>query len=372
MVGATKDVARKVQRDKLMDWAKVMTYQSIFALFPMLLIGVSILGFVGQGQLYEDMLAKVREVAPESLVQPIEDFLSSATTAGGASIALALSLLVALNAASGALGAAGTSLNVVLGVQEERGLVRRKATSIGWTLVLIVLIALALMMVFLGGPLAGWAFDQIGVGGTAVTAWTFIRWPLAAVVLMLAWAIIYRFAPDGDERSFRFISPGAVIGVVLWLAASLAFFFYVSNFGSYNRTYGAFATAIILLLWLWISNLALLLGAAINAVIDERACGISHAPEGTEAARARAGKGADAGPAAADRAADGPDRDDRRAPAPATPRERAAARGGASPPAQPVGSSAPPRRAGLAGGLALAALAFLALLPARRGKDSKR
>jgi membrane protein len=329
VVAVGKDVVKQVQRDQMTDWAKVMTYQSIFALFPMLLLGVSILGFIGQGQLYADMLEQVEEVAPESLVQPISDFLANATTASGAGIAFVIGLLLALNGASGALAAAGKGLNVVLGVEDDRGFVRKKGGQVFWTLVLIVLISATLIMIFLGGNLASWVFDQIGLGDTAVTIWTYARWPAAALVLMLAWAIIYKVAPDGGNRAFRFISPGAVIGVLVWLAASLAFFVYVQNFGSYSEAYGAFATAIILLLWLWISNLALLIGAEINAVLDERKRGISHEPEGLAVAGQRSDKGADGAPGV-------------------------------------VRGEAPRRRGGIAGGLALTALAFLALLPARR------
>ena len=158
--------------------------------------------------------------------------------------------------------------------------------------------------------------------------------------MMLVYAIVYRVAPDADERRFRFLTPGSVIGVLIWAVASGAFFLYVSNFSSYNRTYGAFATAVVLLIWLWLSNLCLLVGGEINAVLDERRCGVSHEPEGMAVARQRGDAGA---------------------PSPDAPP-------GATGAVQPQTVRAVPRRGGLAGGLALVALAMLALLPARRAR----
>ena len=290
------EVFRKVQRDQLTDRAGAMTYQSLMAFFPALLLGVSLLGLIGQGSLYADMIEQVRDVAPPELVQPIQDLLASAasTSSDTAITALVIALLLGLNGASGALAAAGKGINVVLGVKEDRGFVHRKVHDIGWTLLLIVLVSIAFGLVLLGGGLAEWVFDRLGLGGLALTVWSIVRWPLAVLVVMLVYAIVYKVAPDADERRFRFITPGAVIGVLAWLVASGAFFLYVTQFSSYNRTYGAFATAVVLLIWLWISNLALLMGAEINAVLDERRCGVSHAPEGAQVARQRADAGADA------------------------------------------------------------------------------
>jgi membrane protein len=338
VIPIAKDVAKQVQRDQLTDRAAAMTYQVLMALFPALLLGISILGLIGQGSLYQDILEQVRDVAPADLVEPLEKFLDSVTTSDTASITFVIALVLGLNGASGALAAAGKGINVVLGVQEDRGFIKRKLHDMGWTLLLIVLVSVALGLVFLGGGLAEWAFDQIGLGDWAVTLWSIARWPAAIALMMLVYAIIYRVAPDADERRFRFLSPGAVIGVLIWAIASGAFFMYVSNFGSYNKTYGAFATAVILLVWLWLSNLALLVGAEINAVLDEREHGISHDPEGMQAADQRTDKGAPSGVGAETK----------------TTTHAIVGR----------------RPGGLASGLALAGLAFLALLPARRGRKA--
>jgi len=296
LLATAKEVVAKVQRDQLTDRAGAMTYQTLMAIFPALLLGVSLLGLIGQGSLYTDMIEQVREVAPADVVQPVQDLLASAASTSNdtAVVAFVIALLLGLNGASGALAAAGKGINVVLGVKEDRGFVQRKLHDAGWTVLLIVLVSVALGLVLLGGGLAEWAFDQLGLGNVALTVWSIVRWPLAVLVVMLVYSIVYRVAPDADERRFRYLSPGAVVGVLLWMLASGLFFLYVSQFSSYNKTYGAFATAVVLLIWLWISNLALLVGAEINAVLDERKFGVSHTPEGAQAARQRGDAGADA------------------------------------------------------------------------------
>jgi membrane protein len=147
--------------------------------------------------------------------------------------------------------------------------VRQKLNDLLWTLVLAVLGIVTFVLVFLGGGLAHDALGKIGLGGIA-SLWIYARWPLALVVTMTIYAIVYYAAPNVDVRRFRWITPGAVVGVLLWILGSAGFFIYVSNFSSYSATYGAFAGAVILLVWLWLTNVALLFGAELNAVVDLR------------------------------------------------------------------------------------------------------
>jgi len=177
----------------------------------------------------------------------------------------------------------------VLGVKEDRGFVRRKVNDIGWTLLLILLTLVAFTLIGSGGSVAEWIFDQIGLGNVAVTIWTILRWPIAMGVAVAIFAIVYFVAPDAEERKFRYLSVGAIVGVVVWILASAAFFLYVANFGNYS-TYGAFAGPVILLLWLWLTNLALLFGAEVNAILDEKKHGVSHAAETDSIARQRGGE----------------------------------------------------------------------------------
>ena len=253
------------------DHAASLTYYTMLSLFPALLAMVSVLGLVGTADLVTDAVDYARDNgADRSVTDAIQASLESAISkSGGAvSIALGVSVAIALNGASGAFGAAGRALNIVYGVEDDRGFVRRKLETLFFTLVVIVLAIIALVCVFLGGTLAGDLFGVIGLGDTAATVWTYARWLVALAAAILIYAIVYAFAPDISPRRFRWISPGAVLGVVLWLIASGAFFFYVSNFSSYGATYGAFASAVVLLLWLYITNLCLLLGGELNAELE--------------------------------------------------------------------------------------------------------
>ena len=262
---------KSFQRHKMTDWGAAMTYYLVMALFPGLLVAVSILGLLGQQSLVVDATQYLRDAgAPEDVVRAVRASLQTLieTSQTQAGFALVLGLVIGLNGASGAFGAAGRALNVVYAVDEARGFVRRKLVDIGWTIVVIVLGITALVSVFLGGDVAKDLFGKIGLGETAGAVWTFARWFVAGAAMMLTFAVIYAFAPDVEQRRFQWISPGSVLGVVIWVLASAAFFFYVSNFGSYPATYGAFAGAVILLLWLYITSLAFLLGGELNGAIE--------------------------------------------------------------------------------------------------------
>ncbi len=253
------------------DWGASMTYFLVMSLFPALLVAVSLLGLFGQQGLVTDAVGYVEDAgAPKETVDAVERSLQGLIESSGAKVGLGLvfGLLLGLNGASGAFGAAGRALNKVYGVDEDRGFVRRKAQDLLWTAALIVLSVIALGSVFLGGSVAEDLFGTIGLGSTAATIWTYARWLVALAAMMVIFAIIYAFAPDVEHRKFQWISPGAVFAVVIWLIASGLFFFYVSNFGNYGATYGAFAGAVILLLWLYITSLAFLLGGELNGEIE--------------------------------------------------------------------------------------------------------
>ena len=181
-------------------------------------------------------------------------------------------VVLGLNGASGAFGAAGRALNVVHGVEEDRGFVKRKLTNLGWTLVVITLLAVVLVALFLGGDIARDLFDSVGLGDTAATLWSVGRWPVALLATVIAFAIVYAFAPNVQPRRLRWITPGAAVAVAVWLLASVAFAVYVRGFSSYGAAYGAFGAAIILLLWLYLTANAFLFGAELDATIErERA-----------------------------------------------------------------------------------------------------
>jgi membrane protein len=270
--GDFKRAFKRFQADQVTDHAAGLTYYSLLSLFPALLFGVAILGVFGQQGLISNAAHYLTKAgAPQETVNAVVSALQSAQSHRGTAVtALVVGLLTSLNGASGAFGAMGRALNVVFRVQEGRGFVRKKASQLLWTLVLSALAIVTFVLIFLGGGLAGDVLGKIGLGNTAATVWLYVRWPAAVVVAMLIYAIVYYAAPNVEVRKFRWITPGAVVGVLLWMIASAAFFVYVSNFSSYSATYGAFAGAVILLVWLWLSNVVLLFGAELNAVVDLR------------------------------------------------------------------------------------------------------
>jgi membrane protein len=271
LLGSLKRAFAMFREHGMTDWAASMTYYLVMSLFPGLLVAVSLLGLLGQQSLVTDAVGYLRDAgAPSETVDAVERSLQGLIDSSNAKagIGLVVGLALGLNGASGAFGAAGRAMNKVYGVEEERGFVRRKLTDVGWTLVVILLGGVALVSVLLGGQVAKDLFGTIGLGDTAGTVWVYARWLVAIAAMMVLFAVVYAFAPDLEHRRFRWISPGAVLGVVIWLAASGAFFFYVSNFGNYGATYGAFAGVIVLLLWLYITSLAFLLGGELNGEIE--------------------------------------------------------------------------------------------------------
>jgi membrane protein len=266
-----KRTVKSFQAHKMTDRAAGLTYYTMMSLFPALLAMVSVLGLVGTAGLVTDAVQYARDNgADTSVTDAIQSSLESAISkSGGAvSVALVLSIALSLNGASGAFAAAGRALNVVYGVEDKRGFLRTKLETLLFTLLVIALAIVALVSIFLGGTLASDLFGKIGLGSTAADVWTYVRWLVALAAAILIYAIVFAFAPDISPRRFRWISPGAVLGVILWLVASALFFFYVSNFSSYGATYGAFASAVVLLLWLYITNLCLLLGGELNAELE--------------------------------------------------------------------------------------------------------
>ena len=273
-LGLVRDLWDRVQDHQVTHHAAALTYYGLLSLFPAGLLGVSLLGLLGQQSTVDRAVRYLGEQgAPEATVNAVRSSLETAIDArsGAAGTTALIGLGLAVYGASGWFAAAGRALNIVLGTEEERGFVRRKLLDFGSTLVVVLLGLLAIVLVFLGGQVSRDLFGTLGLGSTAFEIWRVVRWPAALLVAALAFAFTYWAAPDDRSRPFRWISPGSAIGVVIWILASAGFFFYASNFGKYNATYGAFATTVVLLLWLWLTNLALLVGAELNGELDARA-----------------------------------------------------------------------------------------------------
>ncbi len=270
----------RFQKDQMTQWAAALTYYSLLSLFPALLVGVSVLGVFGQEGLITDAATYLKDAgAPRETIDAVTSALESAQSERGTAVtALVLGLVTALYGASGAFGAAGAALNRVWRVDEGRGFVKHKLQNLLWTVVLMALVLVTCVLLFLGGGLAGDVLGYIGLGDTAVEVWRIARWPAALLSAMLVYAVLYYAAPNVEVRHWQYITPGAIVGVVAWIVASAGFFLYVSTFSSYAATYGAFAAVVILLIWLWLTNLVLLFGAELNATVDQRRA--PHLPPG--------------------------------------------------------------------------------------------
>jgi membrane protein len=301
MVAAAIRAFKKFQADDMTDRAAALTYYLMMSLFPALLVGVSLLGLTGDESLVRKAVDYARDNgAPTEVTDALQALLTKTISAAGgaASGALVLGIAVALYGASGAFGAAGRALHVVYGVKDTRSFIAHKLADIGFTMLVIALALVALVSVFLGGNLAGDLFGTIGLGDTAASIWRIARWAVAIGAVLGIYAIVFAFAPDIEARRRRIVSPGGLVGVAIWILASVGFFVYVSNFGKYGATYGAFAGAVILLLWLYISSIAFLFGAELNSVVDRQGATARPRPDWTQGptdgARSAGGHGRDA------------------------------------------------------------------------------
>jgi membrane protein len=245
--------------------AAALTYYALMSLFPTLLLAVSLLGLTGEyPATYNSIVAHLRGVVPAATLAPLDAAVRAALKSKGtAAVGLVVAILTALYGATGYLEAARRALNVVFHAPGGRSFLRRKLIDIASTFVLLALVLTTLVLMFAGGGVAREAF-----GSEAATVWRITRWPAAFASALLVFSYIYYVTPDLERPAFRWIAPGALAGVALWLAASAVFSSYLANFKSFNVTYGSFAAAIILLVWLWLTNVALLFGAEVNAEID--------------------------------------------------------------------------------------------------------
>jgi membrane protein len=262
-----KRTLTEFQEDELTDRAAGLTYYAVLSIFPALIALVSIVGLVGDPKTVTDALTDVvAQVGPASAVDtfkgPIEGLTESS---GAAGILLIVGIASALWTASGYVGAFMRAANRIYEVEEGRSFIKLRPLQMVVTLVLVLLLALVLVALVLTGPLAKAVGSAIGLSDGAVLAWDIAKWPvlLAAVVVMIS--LLYFAAPNAKLGGFKTIMPGAVFALVVWLIASAAFAFYVASFGSYNKTYGALGGVVIFLVWLWITNLAILFGAELNA-----------------------------------------------------------------------------------------------------------
>ena len=264
-----KSAFAEVQRDQCTDIAAALTYYSVLSLFPALLAVVSLLGVVGQGEsTVSAVLDIVRSMGQGDVADQLRGPVTDMVNAGGAGLTLVIGLLGALWSASGYVGAFGRAMNRVYQVDEGRPVWKLRPQQLLLTLALVLMASLVLLGLVVSGGVARAVGDAVGLGSTAVTAWNIAKWPVILVIVAAMVALLYYATPNVRQPKFRWVSVGAGIAILAWIVASVVFGLYVSNFASYNKTYGALAGVVVFLLWLWLTNLALLLGAEVDSEME--------------------------------------------------------------------------------------------------------
>ncbi len=267
LLATLKRTAAEFREDNLTDWAAALTYYALLSLFPALIAAVSLLGLFGDPKTTTSSLTEIiTSIGPESAAQtfsgPIESIVSNQSAAGFAFVA---GLAVALWSASGYIGAFIRASNIIYETPEGRPFWKLRPLQLGVTLAMIVLmVALALGLV-LTGPIVEAVAEPIGLSDTAVDVWNVAKWPVMVAIFILMVDLLYYASPNAKLRGFRWVTPGSLVAIVIWAIASAAFALYVANFGSYDKTYGTLGGLVVLLVWFWITNLAILFGHQLNA-----------------------------------------------------------------------------------------------------------
>jgi membrane protein len=264
--GTIKRTVKEFSEDNLTDWAAALTYYGVLALFPALVALLSIIGLLTDPQKLTDALtAVVPQQSARTLTPVIEQIAGNSAPVG---IGLVLGLAGAVWSASGYVGAFTRAANVVYETPEGRKIWKLKPLQLLVTLIGILFAAVIVSMLVLSGPVVDAIGQAIGLGETATTVWNVVKWPVILVVLALMIAVLYYSTPNVRLRGFKWVSPGAGVAILVAILASAAFAFYVANFGSYNKTYGALAGVVIFLIWFWLINVALLFGIELDAEIE--------------------------------------------------------------------------------------------------------
>jgi membrane protein len=262
-----KRTLTEFQEDNLSDWAAALTYYGLLSLFPALIALVSLLAIFGDPQTTTAKLTEIiTEIGPESGAEtfegPIKSIVENQTAAG---FAFVFGLAVALWSASGYVGAFIRASNIIYETPEGRPFWKLRPLQITVTLAMIVMMVLLAVGLVLTGPVVEAVANPIGLSSTAVDIWNITKWPVMAAIFILMVDVLYYASPNAKLRGFRWVTPGAIVAIVVWALASALFAFYVANFGSYDKTYGTLAGLVVLLLWFWITNLAILFGHQLNA-----------------------------------------------------------------------------------------------------------
>jgi membrane protein len=260
---------REFSKDQCTDLAAALTYYAVLALFPALIALLSILGLVGQGpKIVSSMLDIMSTSGLAGVAKTLGPTLKQLTNTPGAGLALIIGLATALWSASGYVGSFGRAMNRIYEIREGRPVWKLRPVMLLVTLVSVILVAIVALGLVVSGPIAQKVGDAVGLGSTAVMVWNIAKWPVMLAIVVFIVALLYYATPNIKQPKFRWLSIGAIVAILVWVIASALFGFYVSNFSSYNKTYGSLAGVIVFLLWLWLTNIALLFGAELDAELE--------------------------------------------------------------------------------------------------------
>src|SRR5205085_8874069 len=266
--GVLKRTFTEFRADNVTDWAAALTYYGVLAIFPAIIALVSVLGLVGHSAT-QPLLTNLGKLAPGSVHQILTSAITNLQhSRGAAGVLFFVGIAGAVWSASGYIAAFMRASNAIYDIDEGRPVWMTLPVRVAVTIVLLALLAISAIAVVVTGGLAQQIGKLLGIGATAVTVWDIAKWPVLLLLVSFMFSILYWASPNVRHPGFRWLSPGGVFAVAVWVIASGAFALYVANFSSYNKTYGALASVIIFLVWLWISNIAVLLGAEWNAEIE--------------------------------------------------------------------------------------------------------
>jgi membrane protein len=263
--GVLRRTFAEFSEDNVTDWAAALTYYGILSIFPALIALVSILGLIGSSAT-GPLLSNLGGFAPGPAHQILTNALNGLSRSrGGAGLLFVVGLAGAVWAASAYIGAFIRASNVIWDVEEGRPIWKTVPLRLVVTVVMLILLTATAFAVTVTGPLADHVGKLLGIGSTAVTVWDIAKWPVLLIVVSVMFSILYYATPNVRQPGFRWVTPGGILAVVVWIVVSLLFGIYVANFGSYNKTYGSLGAIVIFLVWLWLTNVAILLGAELNA-----------------------------------------------------------------------------------------------------------
>ena len=283
--GTLKRTVQEFREDKLQHWAAALTYYAVLSIFPALLVMVSLVGLLANPERVTRVLTDtVAEMGPSTAADTFQGPIESITSnRGAAGVMFVVGIVAALWSASGYVSAFADACNTIYEVDEGRPFWKLKPLQLAVTFVLILLAAVVALALVLSGPIVSALGSSLGIGETALTAWRFAKWPAMIVLVLLIFGVLYYTAPNARVRGVRWVTVGALAALVAWVFASAVFAVYVANFGSYDKTYGTLGGVVVFLLWMWITNMAILLGAELNAE-TERAHQLHHGVRGADKA----------------------------------------------------------------------------------------